>query len=424
MTGQQPPVGSSSSRTPEAVSRTEPVAQSTPTPAAPPGTPAVSTPSSAPSPPPAPVRPRRLIFTQAAGLQGYALVAIATVLVVAALRAAEGFLVPLAFGIVIALVLAPPVRRLERLMPRWVASALVVLTAFGAFGAMSYSLSDEAAEAVAALPDAVRTLRVTLRRVVNREQSALSQIQEAAEELQQTATESSDPPTTPRGVTPVQVVTPPVDFSNFVWFGSQGILAFGGAVVVVAFLVYFLLAAGDLFKRKFVRLGGDTLSKRKITLQVIEQIGDRVAKAINHLALASALVGLTTWLLLEWFDVRYASLWGLAAALFNFVPYVGPVVVAAGLFLASLLQFGEVSTAMMVAGASLVITTLEGSVFTPIVFGRSVALNPVAIFVSFMFWGWLWGVPGMFLALPLLTIIKTVAESVEDLAPLAELLSD
>jgi predicted PurR-regulated permease PerM len=99
-------------------------------------------------------------------------------------------------------------------------------------------------------------------------------------------------------------------------------------------------------------------------------------------------------------------------------------VVAAGLFLASLLQFSDLATATLISGVSLTVTTIEGALFTPIVFGRSVALNPVAVFVSFMFWGWLWGIPGMFLALPLLTILKTVAESVEDLAPVAELLSD
>jgi predicted PurR-regulated permease PerM len=373
---------------------------------------------------PAPSAVRRLTRVQAAGLQGYAVVAIATIMLVAALKAASGFFIPLMFGVVLALALAPVVRRLERLMPRWVASALVVLLAVGGLGSMAYSMSDEAAEAVSSLPDAVRTLRQTLRSVVNRREGALSQLQRAASELQETATESADRPVTPRGVTPVQVVSPPIDFSNFVWFGSQGILAFLGSLAVIAFLVYFLLAAGDLFKRKFVRLSPERLSSRKVTVQVIEHIGHRVAKAMMHLATAGALVGLATWAMLAWFEVEYAALWGLAAATLNCVPYLGPLVVAAGLFLASLLQFGEVATAAMIGGVSVVITTIEGSLFTPIVFGRSVALNPVAVFVSFMFWGWLWGIPGMFLALPLLTIIKTIAESVEDLAPLAELLSD
>jgi predicted PurR-regulated permease PerM len=285
-------------------------------------------------------------------------------------------------------------------------------------------MSDEASIAVANLPQAARTLRQTLRGLVRGGESTLAQLQRAAKELQRTATENTDRPSTPSGVTPVQVVEPPVDFNNFVWFGSYGVLSFLGSLTVIAFLVYFFLASGDLFKRKLVRLSGERLSQRRITVQVIDQIAERVGKAMIHLLFAGVLVGVSTWALLWWFGVNYPVLWGFAAGLLNCIPYLGPAVVAAGLFLATLLQFTDLATAMMIAGISLVITTLEGSLFTPIVFGRSVALNPVAVFVSFMFWGWLWGIPGMFLALPLLTIVKTIAESVEDLESVAELLSD
>jgi predicted PurR-regulated permease PerM len=357
-------------------------------------------------------------------MQRYAVIAIATILAVAALRAAAPFLVPLVFGMVIALAFAPFVRRLERVIPRWIASALVVLTVAGGVTGFAYSMTDEASLAVASLPAASRQLRQTLRGLVQGGEGTLSNLQQAAKELQRTANENTEKPMTPSGVTPVQVVEPPVDFSNFVWFGSQGVLAFLGSVALVAFLVYFLLASGDLFKLKLVRISGDRLSQRKITVQVIDQIGARVGKAMQHLVIAGILVGVSTWAVLWWFGVNYPVLWGVAAGLFNCIPYLGPAVVAAALFLGALLQFADLPTAMLVAGASLVITTIEGSLFTPIVFGRSVALNPVAVFVSFMFWGWLWGIPGMFLALPLLTIMKTIAESVEDLAPVAELLSD
>jgi predicted PurR-regulated permease PerM len=357
-------------------------------------------------------------------IQRYAVVAIAIVLIVGALRAAAGFFLPLIFGLVIALALAPLVRRLQRIMPRWVASALVVTFTIGGIGTMAYSMRDEAATAVANLPAATRTLRDALRGLVEGGESTLSQLQRAANELQKTASESSQRPTTPSGVTPVQVVEPPVDFNNFVWFGSQGVMTFLGSLALIAFLVYFLLSSGELFKRKLVRLSGERLSQRRITVQVIDQIGERVAKAMMHFIVAGILVGATTWGLLWWFGVRYAALWGLAAGLFNCIPYLGPAFVAAGLFLSTLLQFNDVATATLVSGLSLVVTTIEGSLFTPIVFGRSAALNPVAVFVSFMFWGWLWGIPGMFLALPLLMIVKTIAESVEDLAALAELLSD
>jgi predicted PurR-regulated permease PerM len=368
--------------------------------------------------------PRDPLHSQATGLQKYTLLAISVVVVVAALKLAQGFFVPIVFGVVIALALAPLVRRLQRIMPRWIAAALVVGSLVGALGVMSYGLSDEASQAIAGLPQATRTLRQTFRTILTRGEGALSQLQSAVAELQRTATESADRPTTQRGVTPVQVVEPPVDFNNFVWLGSQGALAMASSATLVVFLVYFLLASGELFKRKFVRLSGDRLSQRKVTLQMIDQIGERVAKSMFHLILAGVVVGLSTWAVLVFFGVRYAALWGLAAALLNCVPYLGPAFVAAGLMLASLVQFGSITTAAMVTGASLVITALEGFLFTPIVFGRSVQLNPVAVFVSFLFWGWLWGIAGMLLALPLLMIVKTIAESIDDLAPLAELLSD
>ena len=357
-------------------------------------------------------------------MQRYAVVAIATILAVAALRAAAGFLVPLVFGVVLALTFAPMVRRMQRVMPRWIASGLVVLTIVGGLGGFAYSMSDEASLAVAQLPAASRQLRETLRGFVRGSEGTLSKLQQAAKELQRTATENTERPVTPTGVTAVQVVEPPVDFNNFVWFGSQGVLTILGTLALVVFLVYFLLASGDLFKLKLVRISGERLSQRKITVQVIDQIGERVGKAMQHLVFAGVLVGIATWAVLWWFGVNYPVLWGVAAGLFNCIPYLGPAVVAAALFLATLLQFADLATALIVAGASLVITTIEGSLFTPIVFGRSVALNPVAVFVSFMFWGWLWGIPGMFLAMPLLTIMKTIAESVEDLSSVAELLSD
>ena len=361
--------------------------------------------------------------TRMSGLQGFAVIVAGIVMAVAALKLAAGFFIPIAFGLVLALALAPVVRVFERVMPRWMASAVVVCSLVGVLGFMAYSMSDEAAQAIAGLPRATRALRETFRTIVNRGEGALSHIQNAAEELQKTATESTETPAMPSGVTAVQVVEPPVDFTNFVWLGSQGALAMVGQFTLVVFLLYFLLASGDLFKRKLVMLSGTSLSDKKVTVQVIDQIGERVAKSLSHLVFAGIAVGICTWGLLAWFGVLYSGLWGLAAGVLNCVPYLGPAVVAAGLLLASLLQFGNIGTALGIAGISLFVTTIEGSLLTPIIFGRAVSLNPVAVFISFLFWGWLWGIAGMLLALPLLMIVKTVAESIEDLSPLAELLS-
>jgi predicted PurR-regulated permease PerM len=260
--------------------------------------------------------------------------------------------------------------------------------------------------------------------MLNRQSGALSQMQRAINELEKTATESTDRPATPSGVTPVQVVEPPFDFGNVMWLGSTGMVWVVGQLTLVLFLVYFLLAYGELFKRKLVRLSGDTLARRKVTLELIDEIGESVAKSISHLTLASIIVGVVTAVAFYLMGVNYAGLWGLAAGLFNFVPYVGPLIVSAGVFLGTIVQFGDVTTAALVAGVSVAITSIEGFLFTPIVFGRSARVNPVAIFIGFLFWGWLWGLWGMLLALPLLMIMRVVADKVDELAPLAELLSD
>jgi len=374
--------------------------------------------------PVAPPEAEEPVLTRFTGLQGYGVVSLAVVIVVAGLSLAQGFFVPVFVSLVLALALARIVRRLERMTPRWVASAIVVCSLVGVLGSLVYTLSDEAAGAISELPRATRTLRQALRVFVNQKQGAFSQLQRALDELERTATESRERPSTPSGVTAVQVVEPPVDFSNVVWLGSQGVVWIAAQLTLVLFLVYFLLAYGDLFKRKLVRLSGDTLSKRRVTVELIDEIGDSVAKTISHLTLTSVLVGIATTICLSLLDVSYAGLWGLAAGLFNFIPYIGPLVVACGLFLAGVVQFGDLGMAAAVASVSIVITSLEGFVFTPIVFGRSARVNPVAVFIGFLFWGWLWGLWGMLLALPLLLIMRAIADKVEELAPLAELLSD
>jgi predicted PurR-regulated permease PerM len=375
-----------------------------------------------PPKPPEPTEPP--VHTRFAGVQGYGVVTLAVIIGVAALSVAQGFIVPVVVSIVLALALARIVRRLQRLMPRWIASALVVIFLIAGLGAMVYLLSDEAARAIAQLPTATRTLRQAFRVMITRQQGPLSQLQKAIDELERAATESTDRPQTPSGVTAVQVVEPPVDFSNVMWLGSQGVVWVAAQLTLVLFLVYFLLAYGDLFERKLVRISGDSLARRKVTVQLIDEIGENVAKSISHLTLTSVLVGVVTSIAMYLMDVRYSGLWGLAAGLLNFVPYVGPLVVSVGLFLASLVQFGDIYTALLVSAVSMAITSVEGFLFTPIVFGRAARVNPVAVFIGFLFWGWLWGLWGMLLAMPLLLIMRTIADKVDDLAPLAELLSD
>jgi predicted PurR-regulated permease PerM len=359
------------------------------------------------------------------GLQAWAVVSLGIIGVVAALRVAYGFIIPVLASIVIALALAPIVRRLSRWMSRGIAAGIVVGSLLAGSGLIAYSLADEAAAAIAELPVVARQLREAVRTAASGQGGALvGQFRKAVKELEKTATESADQPTTPSGVTPVQVVEPPLPFGNVFVTSSLNLINFSSQLVMMVFLVYFLLACGDMFKRKIVRLSGERLSRRRVTVEAIDQMGERVAQSLMHLLSMGVLVGVATWLAFEWIGLRYAVLWGIAAGVMNAIPYFGPTMVGMAATVAALMQFGDLGTAAMVGGVSLIITSIEGFLLTPLLFSQVARVNPVAVFLSALFWGWLWGPWGLLLTLPLLVIVKTVAESVDDLKPLAELLSD
>ncbi len=359
------------------------------------------------------------------GLQGYAIVVVAAIASVAALREARDFVVPVVIALVMALSLAPVVRGMSRWLPRSVSSAFIVMLFLGASSVTAYNLSDDFATAAASMPQMTRQMRQALRVATESQQGHfLGQLQSAIDELERAAYESADWPTPPKGVTAVQVVEPPLDLRAFIFDGSRGLVGIGGQLVIVLFLTYFLLSFGDVFKRKFVRLSGTRLSRRRVTLEAIDQIGDRVARSLLHLLTTGVLVGVTTWLALHWMGVQYAGLFGIAAGVLNAVPYLGPTVVAAAATMAALLQFRDPGMAALIGGVTVAITTIEGFWLTPVLFGRLASVNPVAVLISALFWGWLWGSVGLLLSLPLLVIVSTIARSIDDLSPLAELLGE
>ncbi|MEY4636608.1 MAG: hypothetical protein RJA55_2406, partial [Acidobacteriota bacterium] len=177
-------------------------------------------------------------------------------------------------------------------------------------------------------------------------------------------------------------------------------------------------------KMKFVKLGGARLSERKISLQMIEEVNAKIGRFVFYQAWSGVLVGLLTWLAFWWLGVRYAGLWGVAAGLLNVVPYAGPTFIMGASALAAMIQFQSIGMVMLVASVSVAITGLEGFLLAPLFLGQAAQVNAVAVFVAVMFWGWLWGGVGLIIAVPVLMIVKTIADHVESLEGLRELLSD
>jgi predicted PurR-regulated permease PerM len=251
--------------------------------------------------------------------------------------------------------------------------------------------------------------------------STLQRIQAVATELQQ-ATAGAQERRAARRSTP----TPASDFPlmDWVWAGSMGLVGFLSQATMVIFLVFFLLLSGDTFKRKLVKLTGPSLSKKKITVHILEDINTSIQKYMLMLLVTNGMLALLMWVALRWIGLENAGAWAIVAGLLHLMPYFGPLLITSATGVVAVLQFESLQMSLLVMGSSLAIATLVGTVITTWMTGRFARMNAAAVFVSLLFWGWLWGVWGLLLGVPVIVIVKVVAERVEGMEVVAELLGD
>lgn len=357
-------------------------------------------------------------------VRSVALTVIAASAAMAVLYWARAVFIPIVLSLLISFALEPIVRSLMRLrLPRMAAAAVVVALTIGALGYTGYALSDDAAAIVADLPEAATRLRQALRREQG-EPGTIQQVTEAAKELQRTADEAAGPNPAPQGVQRVQIEEPTIDVREYLSWGSAGVLAFAGQATLIAFFVFFLLASGDLFKRKLVKLAGPSLERKKVTVQILDDINAQIERFLLVQLLASIIVGVASWIAFRAIGLEQAGMWAIAAGIFNSVPYLGPMIVTGGTAVVAFLQFGTLSMALTVGGIALVITSLEGWLLMPLLARRAVRTNEVAVFVALIFWSFVWGVWGTLLAVPMLVALKACCDRIDDLKPVGELLGE
>ena len=357
-------------------------------------------------------------------VRSVSLTIIAAAAVLAILQLAQSVIIPFVVSGLLFYALDPVVDALQRWrVPRSLGAALVLLLLIAGLGAGTYALSDDVMQVVNQLPAGVRKLRNELRRP-SPQPTALDAVQSAAHELDQAAADVSTPSATPQGVMRVQIEEPTLNTTSYLWYGSMGALTISGQAVMVGFFTYFLLVADDLFKRKLVKHVGSTLSKKRITVQILDDISVQIERFLMVQVATSAIVGVVTAVVLWALGLQQPIVWGLAAGILNTIPYFGPIIVTIGLAIVGFLQFGTIQMASAVAGAALVITSLEGWLLTPTLLGRVGRLNHIAIFASLLFWSWLWTVWGMLLAVPILMVMKAICDHVEELQPIADFLGE
>jgi predicted PurR-regulated permease PerM len=290
----------------------------------------------------------------------------------------------------------------------------------------TYSLRGQMQTIIEQLPEVANQLSMGLARMGKGQLGAMQKVQTAASQLEQAASQATGIPSTPKKPATRVVIDDPSAFKmgNFLWAGSMGAVGYMVQATMVLFLVFFLLLSGDTYKRKLVRLTGPSLSSKKITVQILSDINHSIQRYMFMLLITNVLVALLAWMAFRWIGLDNAGAWAVAAGLLHVIPYLGPGLTATATGMVAFIQFGSFATALLVSGASLAIAIFVGTFVTTWMTGRIARMNSVAVFVSLLFWGWLWGVWGLLLSVPIIVIIKVVSEHVEQLQPIAELLGE
>ncbi len=348
-----------------------------------------------------------------------ALVVLAGIATVMFLYWGAPFFIPLFVALLIAYALAPATDFVTRLVKWRVVAATVVVSAVVALiGAGVWAWSDDVALLWQRVPEATRSIATSIKKVAQQPVSPVAEVKKAAAEIEAIAQTGKPPARTP----PPAPTASSVSFWSLVWEGGKTAVVVVSQVMAVLFLVFFMLASGDLFKKKLVRILGDTLTEKKITVQMIDEIDQQIRRYLAVLLLSNVLVGFGTWIAFRIVGVEYAELWGVAAAVMHTAPYFGPALIAMVSLVAGFLQFQDWSQAFVVSGVSIVVATLVGSIFATWLSARQTRMNTTATFIGLLFFGWIWGLWGILLAIPLLAIVKTICDRYEAWQPIAELL--
>jgi predicted PurR-regulated permease PerM len=337
------------------------------------------------------------------------IVVLATVAGAGALYLARSFFVPLMLSILFAVLLRPVVRRFEAFrVPTPIGALIVLVVVLGILGAGGAALAAPAREWVAQAPQHVKEAEARLRQL----RKPVQQITQAAERMEGAVGGGGQ---SAQGSAGSSSAAPQAVASLF---GSTA--AFVGGVVEVLLLTFLLLASGDLFLQKLLHVfPGERSAALKVTRDVEDAVSRyMVANAVINLgqglvvALAMALIGLPS-----------PPLWGVLTFFCEFVPYLGAAFMLFLLSVAGLATFQGIGHAALAPLAYLLITTLQNNLVSPLAYGRHLRLNPVAVLVGVMFWWFLWGIPGAFLAVPLVATAKILGDHVRGLSAMGEFLA-
>ena len=337
-----------------------------------------------------------------------ALVILATLAVGYTLWAAQAVLLPVLLAMFFALVASPVLRLLRRLwMPRFLAALLVLCGGLAVTGALGYLMLPSAMAWASQAPGEMRQIAPKLRELAK----PVHEANQAAENFARAAGGQT-------GRQPQLVRTEADPYRHLVT--TPRMLA---SMLAVVLLTFFFMVYGEKLQRHAIALLPGR-QQQKFTVEILQSIEREVSRYVLTISLINTVVGLlfACVLYLMQIPLPEALMWGTMVALLNFAPYVGPLIGMLAMLLVGFITFDELWQSLLPAAVYLVLHTIEGQLVTPIVLGRRMALSPLVLILALMVFGWLWGIVGLLLAVPLLVCAKIVLSRIEGMERWARLL--
>jgi predicted PurR-regulated permease PerM len=360
-------------------------------------------------------------------IRSNAIVVIAFIAVVVFLQWAQAVLIPITLSVFMSYALTPLVNWLRKYakLPKPVGAAATLAILLGAVGWGLNSLQPEALDILDIVPRATQKFSLAIRGNPRDPANAVEKMKKAASEIEKAANDAGTTPPTRGAVGPQLPAAPDTarfKVRDYVLMGTASFIAGIGQFVVVIALVYFLLVAGDSFRRTLIRISGDSLTKKKITVQILDEIDLQIQRYLLLQIVSSALLALVTWMAFAWIGLNNALLWACVGGVLHIIPYVGPTALVVITALVAYVQFDTLQPVAMIIGVTLTLVGAIGLLLVPWLTQRVGKINAVIVFVALLFWGWIWGAWGLLLGVPIVMAIKAVCERVEDLRPISEFL--
>ena len=318
------------------------------------------------------------------------------------------FFLPVTLAFILSFLLAPLVRGLARFyIPHALGAGLVFVTVLGGASYGGYQLATPASEWIAKAPQSLRHIQRELRSL----KRSINEVSKATQQVEEITNISQD-----RSVETVQVKRP--SLGEVMLIETQEFIIGSGIMFI---LLFFLLSSGDLFLRKLIKVL-PRLQDKKRAVEIVRQIEGDISTYLFTVALINIGLGAALGCTLFFLGMPNPLLWGVMAALLNFIPYIGALAGIVIVTLAATLSFDTIWQILLIPASYWILNVIEAYLVTPVALGKRLTLNTVAIFLWVIFWGWLWGPAGALIAVPLLAILKIICDQIEPLTPIGEFL--